>query len=262
VTTNCLSDEPLVVVERGDLVSTVTLNRPTSLNALTVDLLEDFVGALRQVSDDRAVIVSAVGRAFCVGEDLKLTLAPRTGGVQELRHSFELLQDVTRLMTSMAPPIVAAVRGYAVGGGAEIALAADLVVLEHGTKLRFPEVPIGHAHTGGISVRLPHLVGLMRAKELLLTGRWVEADEAARLGLAIDVVADCDARARELAGQLATQPTRSVSAAKRAVEVSVFPNQESVLRLEVEAATHCFSAAEASETFDTFRTTNTVPGAR
>lgn len=251
-----------VLLERGEQFSTITLNRPAALNALTVELLEDLVRALRETASDRAVLLRGAGRAFCVGEDLKVTLAPRTGGVDELRDAFELLQDVTRHMTSMPAPVIAAVQGYAVGGGAEIALAADLVVLQQGTRLRFPEVPIGHAHTGGISVRLPQLVGLMRAKELLLTGRWVDADEALRLGLAIEVGEDALAQAAGIAGQLGAQPRRSMAAAKRAVEVSTFPNQESVLRLEVEAATHCFDAAEATATIEAFRTTKNVAGAR
>jgi 2-(1,2-epoxy-1,2-dihydrophenyl)acetyl-CoA isomerase len=252
----------MVRVERGEIFSIVTLNRPDALNAMSVELLGALVAALREVANDRAVVLRGAGRAFCVGEDLKATLAPHTGGVEELRRSFELLQDLTRLLTSMPAPVVAAVQGYAVGGGAELALAADLVILQDGARLRFPEVPIGHAHTGGISVRLPHLVGLMRAKELLLSGRWVECDEAVSLGLALECVADAGARAEQIATQLAGQPRRSNAAAKRAVEVSTFPNQEGTLQLEVEAATHCFSAAEATDTFEAFRTTKNVAGAR
>ena len=254
---------PCVVLKQVDeRVHTITLNRPNALNALNVQLLEELADALRRISGRGPVIVRGEGRAFCVGEDLKETLAPRTGGAEELRYAFDLLQDLTRLMVANPSPVIAAVRGFAIGGGAEIALAADLVVMESGTRLRFPEVPIGHAHTGGISLRLPALVGLLKAKELLFTGRWVEAQEALNLGLANELVEDADTRALELARQLADQPSRSLAAAKRAVELSSFTQLEATLRLEVDAALYCFASEEANASFDQFTRTGTVAGAR
>jgi enoyl-CoA hydratase/carnithine racemase len=255
------SERP-VLIDRSDLLTTITLHRPGSLNAMTVGLLEELVVALRSAADDRAVVLRGAGRAFCVGEDLKQSLAPLTGAVDELRASFDLLQEITRLITGMAAPVVAAVHGYAVGGGIELALAADFVVIEEGAKLRFPEVAIGHAPTGGITARLPQLVGLMRAKELLFTGRWISAEEAVRLGLAIEVASDAAARAAEIGAELAALPRRPLAAAKRMLELGAVANQEAAMRLEVEAATHCFAAAEASDTFEQFRATKTVAGAR
>lgn len=136
------------------------------------------------------------------------------------------------------------------------------MVVQSGTRIRFPEVPIGHAHTGGITLRLTQLVGLMRAKELLLRGRWIESDEAVSLGLAIEHTDDAPRRARELATELAEQPARSVAAAKHAIETAAFPMQEANLRLEVEAATYCFASEEAITTFDRFRANGDVAGAR
>lgn len=240
----------------------ITLNRPESLNALNVSLLRELVDALREVHGKGPVVIRGAGRAFCVGEDLKETLAPNTGSAEELRVAFELLQDVTRLMVNNPSPTVAAVRGFAVGGGIEIALAADLVIFEHGTRIRFPEVPIGHAHTGGISSRLPLLVGLLKAKELLLTGRWVDADEAVTLRLANEVTADADARADDLVEQFASQPARSMAATKVAIETASSAQLEATLRLEVEAALYCFASAEANATFSQFTSTGTVAGAR
>jgi enoyl-CoA hydratase/carnithine racemase len=252
---------PINIEETGGVL-TITLNRPESLNALNVPLLEGLVQALGEVLGRGPVVVRGAGRAFCVGEDLKQTLAPQTGSAEELRVAFELLQDVTRLMVNNPSPVLAAVQGYAVGGGAEIALAADLVIVEPGTRLRFPEVPIGHAHTGGISLRLPALVGMLKAKELLLTGRWVDAVEAAELRLVNEVHADAYSRSLELAEQLAGQPKRSMAASKRALEVSTFTQLEATLRLEVEAALYCFASAEAQASFDQFGSTGTVAGAR
>jgi len=240
----------------------ITLNRPDSLNALNVSLLQGLVDALREVHAKGPVVIRGAGRAFCVGEDLKETLAPKTGSAEELRVAFELLQDVTRLMVNNPSPIVAAVHGFAVGGGIEVALAADLVIFAEGTRIRFPEVPIGHAHTGGISSRLPLMVGLLKAKELLLTGRWVDADEAVDLRLANEVVADADARAEELANQFVGQPARSMAASKMAIETASSAQLESTLRLEVESALYCFASVEANATFTQFTSTGTVAGAR
>ena len=251
-----------IVVEQSGPVTTIRLNRPHALNAMTVELLTDLVAALRAAGTSRAVVLHGAGRAFCAGEDLKETLAPRTGQADELRRSFDLLQETTRLITALGAPVIAAVHGYAVGGGIELALAADLVVVQDDARIRFPEVPIGHAHTGAITARLPQLVGLMRAKELLLTGRWVSAAEAVALGLAVQAVPDALARATEMAEDLAALPARSLAAAKRSLELATVPAQEQIMRLEVEAATHCFASAEAGETFESFRATKNVPGAR
>ncbi len=242
-----------VSLDRGGSVPVVRLERPHRLNAINVALLEDLTAVLRDVANERVVVLEGAGRAFCVGEDLKDTLAPETGSAQELRRSFALLQEVTRLLTGAPAVFVAAVQGYAVGGGAELALAADLVVGQRGLKIRFPEVSLGHAVTGGISARLPAIVGLLRAKELLLTSRWVEAEEALQLGLLNRLEDDAQAAAREWAAQLAQSPQRSLGATKRGLELAALPQQEAVMAAEVDAASWCFAAEEADQSIAEFR---------
>lgn len=242
-----------IVLEPDGDVAIVRLNRPAVLNALNVELLEALVAALAGAREAAALVIEGEGRAFCVGEDLKQTLAPRTGSAEELRHSLELLQDATRLLTALPCAVVAAVQGFAIGGGAELALAADLVIGAPGTRFRFPEVSLGHAVTGGITTRLPAIVGLLKAKELLLTSRWIDAEEAERLGLVNELDADPSARARELAGQLGRFPKRSMAATKRGLELAAVGNQEAVLAAEVDAATYCFASEEASLSIDDFR---------
>jgi enoyl-CoA hydratase/carnithine racemase len=241
-----------VIVERDD-VPVVRLNRPEALNALNVDALHGLVGALRDVRDEPAYVVTGAGRAFCVGEDLKQTLAPQSGSADELRESFELLQEITRLLVGGRGVAVAAVHGYAIGGGAELALACDLVYTAPGTRLRFPEVSLGHAVTGGISARLIQLVGLLKAKELLLTSRWIDAAEAHQLGLANAVVTDPLAEALDVARGLRAFPARSVAATKRGLELGGAGALEAALAYEVDAATYCFSAAEADASIEAFR---------
>lgn len=243
----------MLLVEDLGAARILRLNRPATLNALNVAMLAELIEALRSARDCGAVIIEGEGRAFCVGEDLKESLAPRTGGTEELRESLEMLQEVTRLMTGCPAPIVCAVHGFAIGGGAELPLAADIVVAHRGTRFRFPEVSLGHAPTGGASLRLPAIVGMMRAKELLLTSRWVDGEEALRIGLVNELSDDPGSRARELAERLAGFPRRSMASAKRGLEMAAAPGQEVVMAGEVDAATYCFAASEAQQSLSDFR---------
>ncbi|KAF2171870.1 hypothetical protein M409DRAFT_35775 [Zasmidium cellare ATCC 36951] len=232
----------------------IRLNRPYALNAINVDLLNRLVDTLRQqVAESRIIVLTAAGeRSFCAGEDLKETLAPATGSAAELRRAFDKLQDITRLTSSSSAIVIAAVQGYAVGGGAEIALAADFVIGGPAAKFRFPEVTIGHAVTGGISARLGQLVGLLRAKELLFTGRYVGAEEALKLGLLTELADDARSRAMELAHELVKRPEVSLRANKSSVERATFPHMEAVLQDEIFVASVCFAEDEAANAFRNF----------
>jgi 2-(1,2-epoxy-1,2-dihydrophenyl)acetyl-CoA isomerase len=242
-----------VIASTEGSVRIIALNRPQVLNALNVDLLATLCDELRNAAGQRALVLQGSGRAFCTGEDLKETLAPRTGAPEELRVALELLQETTRLVTAFRGPVIAAVQGYAIGGGAELALAADFVICSPDTRFRFPEVSIGHALTGGITARLSALVGLARAKHMLLTSRWVEAAEALQIGMIAEVADDPRARALELAKELSAFPPRSMQATKLAVESAAQPSQEVALRWEIDAALYCFSAPEAADAFTNFQ---------
>ena len=241
-----------MIVERDGAVSVIRLNRPAAMNALNRDLLEKLVDALRDTRSTPVRVLEAEGRAFCAGEDLKETLAPETGKPEELHAAFEQLQEVTRLLT-MNGVVIAAVDGPAVGGGAELALATDLIVLGPQARFRFPEVVLGHAPTGGITGRLAAYVGLARAKLLLLTGNWLDAHEALELGIGAELVPQPAERARQLAHTLADLPQRSLLSTKRGIELAVQPNQEATLQAEVGAASYCFDADEATVSVDEFR---------
>lgn len=227
-------------------VTVVRLNRPQVLNAINVPLIEQLLSHLRRSQQATAIVLEGRGRAFCVGEDLNETLAPRTGDDEELRHSLEMLHEITRVITTTPCPVIAAVDGYAIGGGAELALACDLTVVAPGARFRFPEVMLGLAPGGGVSARLPAAIGLTRAKELLLSGRWVLAEEAVAIGLANELSENPSARAREIARAItAAAPPRSLTAAKRLVEVSGVPRQDVALQGELDTLSHCFRGPEA-----------------
>ncbi|KAJ5761268.1 hypothetical protein N7520_008424 [Penicillium odoratum] len=248
-----MSSKTVIISHPAPSVVKITLNRPERLNALNAELLRDLIDALHAHRDAHIIILEGAGdRAFCAGEDLKETLAPRMGSPEELRIAFSLLQDVTRLTSSSSVIIVAAVQGYAVGGGAEIALAADFVVGGPDAKFQFPEVTLGHAVTGGISLRLSHMVGLLKAKELLIRGRTIGAHEALGIGLLSEIAENPKVRAEELALELAKLPTAAASSLKTSLERGVFSNMESALHDEVNAASYCFARREAADAFKNF----------
>ncbi|MCJ1402003.1 hypothetical protein MMC11_005222 [Xylographa trunciseda] len=231
----------------------LTLNRPSSLNALSVPLLHSIVSSLRSLSTPILILQGSGTKAFCAGEDLHESLAPLTHGTNELLASLHLLQDIARLTSGAGVITICAVEGYAVGGGAEIALGCDFVIAGPEAQFWFPEVEIGHAVTGGISQRLGMLVGLLRAKELLLTGRRVGAEEALRIGMVSEVVGDAKGRAVELARELERKPRAALRASKVGLERALFPDAERVLSEEVEGARECMGMETAGRVFEEFR---------
>ncbi|KAH8119300.1 acetyl-CoA synthetase-like protein [Phellopilus nigrolimitatus] len=238
-------------------IAKICLNRPHCLNAINVTLLNAFVSCLRKVQalDCKICILSGSGTSFCSGEDLKETLAPQSNGrdPDELRRAFHQLQSITRLMTGAGTIFIAAVNGWAVGGGAEIALAADVVVASPDAKFKLPEIIHGHAPTGGITGRLPQLIGLQKAKWLMLFGDSITASEALTMNMVTEVSNDPVSRSGELAMQLSQKSGRSLASIKRGLEKATFPNLEAVLDLEVKAASWCFADECASDAFKKFR---------
>ena len=152
------------------------------------------------------------------------------------RERADGLQDVTRLMRAFPGVVIAAVRGYAVGGGAEFAMGADLVVATESAGFKFPEVAVGLSATGGSTTLLPRLVGLAQARRLMLLGEAIDGVEAERIGLVTWAVPDgeLDARVEELVGRLVDQGRTALELAKRAVDAGLDNDFEAQLQLEVD----------------------------
>ena len=189
-------------------VARVELQRPERLNAINAELLQDFAQALRQAQADpgvEVIILHGAGRAFCAGDDLK-DFSLQSAGDEQAREFVEAIQLITHLIIDAEPVVIAAVHGWAVGGGIEWMMGCDLVVLAEDTRAFFPEVELGLFITGGASTLLPHLVGLHKAKEMLLLGERYDAGQLFELGLANRVVPNTelmptvDAMARRIAG--------------------------------------------------------------
>jgi enoyl-CoA hydratase len=215
-----MSDATLVHVSVDAQIATVTIQRPEKLNALNPQVIDELGQAFRSLRSDetvRAVILTGAGdKAFVAGADIGV-LAEMTplSGVEVSRQG----QVVFREIETFPRPVIAAVGGYALGGGCELALACHLRIASENARFGLPEVGLGIIPGYGGTIRLARLVGLGRALELTLTGGQVKADEAERIGL-VNAVVPQEAlmeRARELAGRIARNGPVAVQMALEAI---------------------------------------------
>ena len=234
----------------ADGVAVVTLQNPPMnvLSRAVLTALSACLAALEGETDLRAVVVTGAGeRAFSAGADIKefpdfIAAAP-AGGVVALG------QGVMDRLAALPTPTIAAIDGVALGGGLELALACDLRLAGAGARLGLPETGLGVFPCYGGTQRLPRLVGPAVAKEMIFTGRMVEADEALRLGLVNRVVPAGQAlpAALELAAGIAARAGRAVRAAKQAIDGGLTSSLAEGLKLEAGLADAVFATADARE---------------
>lgn len=213
-----------VDIDIDEHVAFVTLNRPDALNAISGTVADELADSFRGVAnrtDAWVMVLRAAGdRAFCVGADLKerasFTLADFRVNRKQIRGMFEALRAVPQ-------PSIAAVFGYALGGGFELALSCDLIVAAEGTELGLPEARVGLLPGGGGTQLLTRKLGTSRAKELIFRGRRFAADEGAAVGLVARVVAESDLEtaAVELARDICRSSPIAVREAKKAVDAAL-----------------------------------------
>lgn len=210
-----------VLVEHDGPIAWMTLNRPDAANALSRGLVaagRSALAALAATRQTRALILTGAGdRAFCAGADLK---ERRAMSLDETRAFLGELNAFADALASFPCPVIAAINGAAFGGGLELALCCDLRMAAHGALMGLPEVRLGIIPGAGGTQRLPRLIGVARAKELILTGRRVDADRAERLGLVSAVVpaSDLRAEAKRWADEIAEAAPLATAAAKRAID--------------------------------------------
>jgi enoyl-CoA hydratase len=213
--------DEILLIERHGAVATLTLNRPAVLNALNAALLARLANTLDELAADpalRAVILTGAGeRAFAAGADIA-ELAQLDGAVAGERKA-RAGQRVTQLLEALPVPVIAAVNGFALGGGCELALACDIRVASENAKFGQPEVNLGIPPGYGGTQRTTRLLGSGAALYLCLTGETIDAAEALRIGLVQRVVplAGLPAEARRIADLIATKGPLAVTAAKRAI---------------------------------------------
>jgi enoyl-CoA hydratase/carnithine racemase len=222
-----------VRLEVQDAIGTIRLDRP-KMNAINSQLRQELHDAALEAGsrdDVRAVVLYGGERVFAAGADIK--------EMSSLSYADMLswgsgLQDALRVVAKLPKPVVAAVTGYALGGGFELALAADFRVLGERAKVGMPEILLGVMPGAGGTQRLSRLVGPARAKDLVFSGRQVGAEEASALGIADRVVPDAEVytAARELAVQYAGGPAVALRSAKQAIDDGLELDLDSALRLE------------------------------
>jgi enoyl-CoA hydratase/carnithine racemase len=228
----------LVRVEVASRVATVTLDRPEALNAISTELALDLAAAVEPLGVDPgvgAVVLTGAGdRAFCVGADLKQRAGFDDRGWFVQREAFRRGFAAVRRCPL---PTVAAVAGFALGGGTELAISCDLVVAAGDATFGLPEVRLGLVPAGGGTQLLARRVGRSAARDLVLTGRRVAAAEALTLGLADRVVpaAEVLAAATALAAEMAANAPTAVRMAKWALEVGADLSLEAALEVEDQA---------------------------
>jgi enoyl-CoA hydratase len=230
-----VSDE-LIKVERRGRVGVVTLNRPDVVNAVNDGIRNGLPRAVAELDRDDAVaaiVIHGAGeRGFCVGADIKEARTIGTS-VQERRRLMRL--DWIDSIDRTAKPIIAAIHGFCMGAGMELALACDIRVAAAGVQFALPETGLGLIPGGGGTQRLPRVIGMGRAMDMILTGERIGADEALRIGLVTRTAADAAAALQEalrLGEVLAARPPAASIYAKEAIRKSSDYDLESGLRFE------------------------------
>jgi enoyl-CoA hydratase len=236
--------DDLLIVEKKDQVGLITLNRSAARNALTSDVLHRLDAALCDCEEDRQtrVVIITGGAHFCAGGDLREMSRMTPAQAEEFSR---LGQAVFRRIEALSKVVIAAVAGNALGGGCELALACDIRLAGESTRFGLPEVNLGLIPGFGGTQRLSALVGPGRAKELIFSGRIIDAREAAAIGLASSVVGDLQERAQDLAALLARKsPVAHAAVKKLLLETS---RLDQGLALEVAAFHECFDSQDRKE---------------
>lgn len=241
--------------ERRDAVAVLTLNRPEALNALSPEMLDDLERALSRADADpslRAVVLTGAGdKAFSAGADVAHM---RTAGPMEARAWARRGHQVAHMIENLTTPVVAAVNGFALGGGCEMALACDIRWAADTARFGQPEVNLGILPGWGGTQRLARTTSIGFAKDLILSGRMVGADEALRAGLVTQVhpKAELLDKAVELAATIAAKPAWAVSAAKAMCNLALGGDSPAPYDREADLFALAFATPDQREGMDAF----------
>jgi enoyl-CoA hydratase/carnithine racemase len=237
----------------GRAIATIRLSRPP-MNALNSVVQAEIAAAAAELTADpevRAVILYGGEKVFAAGADIKEFAETSYG---QMASDSRRLQDSFTAVARIAKPVIAAITGYALGGGLELALCADFRVLGERARVGQPEILLGLIPGAGGTQRLPRLVGPARAKDIVFTGRMVGAEEALAIGLADQVVPDADvyAAAIKLAERYVTGPALALRAAKQAIDDGLAADLDTGLEIERLQFTGLFATEDARTGIDSF----------
>lgn len=248
-----MTDDLLVDRPRPGVLH-LKLNRPAKLNAITDAMLDALLAQLAEAKQDaslKAVVISGEGRAFSAGADI--------GGLEAsdratFRATIDRFMALSAAMQRFPKPVVAALHGYAMAGGFELAVLCDVRIAADGTKLGLPDIVIGLSPTSGMTYLLPRLIGWARAVDLTLSGRTIDAVEAERVGLVTQIVAAdrLIETALVYATSLAAAPATGVTLTKTLFRESMHGQLADALARETEAELACFDEPETHARFKAF----------
>ena len=248
-------DFKCIIYEKEDRIALIKLNRPEVLNAMNKQLWLDFQVALEDIKNDpeiKALIITGEGRAFSTGADLKES---KVRSIEEYREYLVELQETSKKIIRFDKPTIAAINGYALGSGYELALACDIRISAEEAQIGSPEAKVTSSVTGGAMRLVQDLIGPGKAKELLFTGEYIDGKEAQRIGLvnrAVPLERLMD-EAREMAGKIVENSAFSIKMIKKGLhlargEVSL----EALMDYEIEACLACVSTKERQESLKDF----------
>jgi len=225
--------------DRGDAIATITLNRPAARNALTAEMKDGLLAALRECGADqavRAVILTGAGQAFCAGQDLREHAGLLAAGADPLDTVRQHYNPIIMAITGMPKPVIAAVGGVAAGAGASLAFACDFRIAAQRASVLMAFARVGLGADSGASWTLQRLAGPARAAELLLLAEPLAADKALSYGLFNSVVADDElaGAAHDLAARLAAGPTAAYAAIKQSLAFATAHGLADSLEMEAQ----------------------------
>ncbi len=243
-----------IYYQKKDGIGIVTINRPEAMNALNLQVLEEMLALFQEIANDSevgVVILTGEGKAFVAGADIA---AMHGMNAKEGREMMQAGHRLMNYMEEMEKPIIAAVNGFALGGGCELALASDFRIASEKAKFGQPEVNLGIIPGFGGTQRLPRLVGKAIGKKLIMTGETIGAERALSIGLCEEVVAheELMRKAELLAQKILEKAPLAIGAAKTAINRGFDLDMISASALEIEAFTGPFSSEDKKEGMGAF----------
>lgn len=239
-----------IIYEKKEGVARITINRPQVLNALDIETRKELLTALLDADADedvKVVVLTGAGeKAFSAGADLKIF---RDMTPKEARRYVKLAKQVARTIETLSKPVIAVVRGYALGGGLELALSCDIILAAEDARFGQTEINVGLIPGVGGTQRLPRAVGIRKAKEMIYTGQMIDAQEAYRLGLVNKVVPKekLDEALNEMLSHIMSKSPLILRLAKQAVNKSFETDLASGLDYESELFIYCFTTEDQKE---------------
>lgn len=245
-----------IIYTKSNGVAEIRFNRPHRMNAVVKAFYDELQSALQDAEQDisvRTIILTGEGRAFCVGADMK-EHGSGTRTPFQRRQYLQGEQQVCRRIFTLPKPVIAAVNGYALGAGAEMAIASDFILMADTAQIGLPEISIGTFLGGGVTHLLPQLVGLTKARELVFLGDRIDGNQAHAIGLATRVfpAATFMQDVYAFAARLADKAPISMALAKEQLNHGIMRGMDAALVAELEGMTFCTTTHDWQEGVDAF----------